>query len=564
MAGALIAGTIRQIWTSDEQLLYRVLQVVKLVRHPSNSIIVDLSDGELYQQALLDLTSRDSVVDALLTEFCLVLITGYTVHIIGQGVKVVTITSLSYLDNPGHQIGSPSQFEARQLHPRLLRDEHGEFLPIQALTLMRRDWVIKARVMLKSSVKVRSQRTGKTFSCVLMDACRTEIQATFFNAAVDLHFERVEEGKVYTFSNGQVCLALAKFNPTSNELQLNFNDRAVVEEVVDDGTIGALTYDIVPIELLRSLTNHTTVDICAVVLEVSETAYFVNRTGDRQSKRVLKLVDPSKTSVELTLFGEFTEAEALNRDQMPKLILLGKGLQVSDFNSISLATRLTSKLLYNESGHEVISSMERWRDTELPRVTEIYDLSITRLSSTRRELKTLREIKAMWEDRAMTEELCYVNGIVGQINHDNSSALWYTACIDDKCKRKVSLESHGYYCCEVCQKSFAECQRRYRFSVRLHDSTGLVWAQAFDEVGLKLLGRSANDLFYLTQSEQGMREFEAICLKSICSEYEFTLRVKMNESRQEVDYTIAYASPLDSNRAAEMYLREIAEALEFT
>jgi replication factor A1 len=141
--------------------------------------------------------------------------------------------------------------------------------------------------------------------------------------------------------------------------------------------------------------------------------------------------------------------------------------------------------------------------------------------------------------------------------------MWYTACKNaDKCRKKVALESNGSYRCETCQENFAECERRYILNVRLHDSTGHVWASAFDDVGVLVLGHSANDLFALTQSEQGRSEFEAICFGTACTQFDFTIRAKINESPQgpRPRYTLSYPSPLNTKRATDVYLREITEA----
>jgi hypothetical protein len=89
-----------------------------------------------------------------------VLITGYTVSIkiIDQDSKVVVLTGLNYLDNPGHQIGKPRLSLHRHIVWLLRLDQTwrawiGLRATAQALISMITDWVIKARVVSKSPVK---------------------------------------------------------------------------------------------------------------------------------------------------------------------------------------------------------------------------------------------------------------------------------------------------------------------------------------------------------------------------------------------------------------------------
>jgi ssDNA-binding replication factor A large subunit len=89
------------------------------------------------------------------------------------------------------------------------------------------------------------------------------------------------------------------------------------------------------------------VDICAVVSEIGETSGFTSKKGEPLRKRVFVLADDTNPSVELTLWNEETENPALQSGEQP-LVLLAKGLKITEYNNLSIATnRNASKLIYN-------------------------------------------------------------------------------------------------------------------------------------------------------------------------------------------------------------------------
>lgn len=86
--------------------------------------------------------------------------------------------------------------------------------------------------MNKSDIRtwVNQRGEGKLFNVTLMDESG-EIRATAFNAAVDLFYDKIQEGKVYLVSKAKVNLAKKKFSNVNNEYELTFERNTEVEEV---------------------------------------------------------------------------------------------------------------------------------------------------------------------------------------------------------------------------------------------------------------------------------------------------------------------------------------------
>jgi replication factor A1 len=115
--------------------------------------------------------------------------------------------------------------------------------PIEGLSPYQNKWSIKARVTQKSEIKEWSnpRGRGKVFNITLMDETG-EIRATGFNKAVDVLYDRIEEGKVYFLSRARVNVAKKKFSNLNSEYEIMLDERSEFHEV---RLLGSLTRTIV-------------------------------------------------------------------------------------------------------------------------------------------------------------------------------------------------------------------------------------------------------------------------------------------------------------------------------
>lgn len=86
----------------------------------------------------------------------------------------------------------------------------------------------------------------------LIDVFGSQINATFFNQAVDQFEHIIQEGRVYLFSNGVVKMANRKFTSIKNDFCINFDKGAEIIQVNDDESIRTLAYNFLTInDLLK-------------------------------------------------------------------------------------------------------------------------------------------------------------------------------------------------------------------------------------------------------------------------------------------------------------------------
>lgn len=73
--------------------------------------------------------------------------------------------------------------------------------------------------------------------------------------------------------------------------------------------------------------------------------------------------------------------------------------------------------------------------------------------------------------------------------------LWYTACPERDCKKKVTQADSGLgYFCDKCQKTFPDCKPIYNFSMLVGDLTKAKFMQVLGDAGDGILGMTAAEL----------------------------------------------------------------------
>jgi replication factor A1 len=71
------------------------------------------------------------------------------------------------------------------------------------------NWIIKGQVT-KKGKKIQYQN-GFLFKIDLIDEDGTQIEGTFYKDCADKFFDKVEEGKIYIITKGEVASANKKF-----------------------------------------------------------------------------------------------------------------------------------------------------------------------------------------------------------------------------------------------------------------------------------------------------------------------------------------------------------------
>ena len=106
-----------------------------------------------------------------------------------------------------------------------------------------------------------------------------------------------------------------------------------------------------------------------------------------------------------------------------------------------------------------------------------------------------------------------------------------TACPTESCNKKVTEDGPNMWRCEKCQKVYDRCDHRYILSLQVADSTGQTWINAFNETGEQLLGKTAEELYYLKTSDEA--EYLRVFKEALFKPYIFRIRAKQESYQGE-------------------------------
>ncbi|CAN0906747.1 Replication protein A 70 kDa DNA-binding subunit C [Linum grandiflorum] len=407
-------------------------------------------------------------------------------------------------------------------------------LPISALNPYQGRWTIKARVTAKAEMRHyhNPRGEGKVFSFDLLDSNGGEIRVTCFNAVADQFYPCIEVGRVYTVSKGSLKPAQKNFNHLNNDLEIFLENGSIVQQCDDDdSSIPRQQFHFRMISEIEGLESGSIVDLIGIVYAIIPATSIMKKNGTETQKRSLQLKDMSYRSVELTLWGNFCNAEGhelqkkCDSGNFP--ILAIKSGRINDFNGKAVGTISTSQLFIDPEFEEA-GSLKQWFERE-GRNASFVSISKQVSSGGRNDvLKTISQIKD--ESLGMSgngkPDWISVNAAVIFVKSDS---FMYTACpimIGDRpCNKKVSNNGDGKWRCEKCDQTVDECEYRYILQVQIQDHTGSTWATAFQESAELLMGMPAKDLYFMKFEQQDDEGFMKVLRKVLFTRYVFKLKI---------------------------------------
>lgn len=441
-------------------------------------------------------------------------------------------------------------------------------IPIAALNPYQGRWTIKARVAAKSELRHYNnpRGDGRVFSFDLLDSDGGEIRSTCFNAVADQFYNQIEVGKVYLISKGSLRPAQKAFNHLRNDHEIMLESVSTVQPCLeDDKSIPQQQFHFRPIADVESMENNTVVDVIGVVSYVSPSSSIMRKNGTETQKRVLHLKDMSGRSVELTMWGNFCNAEGLEVQQMCDSgvfpVLAVKAGRVSEFNGKSVGTISSSQLIIEPDFPEA-HRLKQWFEKE-GKNTPAISLSRETASMGRTEVrKTISQIKDEKLGTSEKPDWITVGASISFMKVDN---FCYTACPimigDRQCNKKVTNNGDGKWRCDRCDQAVDECDYRYILQFQIQDHTGLTWVTAFQESGQEIMGVSAKDLYFLKYEEQEDEQFAEITRKVLFHKYTFKLKVKEEtfSDEQRVKSTVVKAEKANFSSECKLLLELMAK-----
>ncbi|KIY65487.1 replication factor-A protein 1 [Cylindrobasidium torrendii FP15055 ss-10] len=513
---------------------------------------VILSDSSSYVQAMMT-NQLNGEADKCLTRYAIVKVKLACSYV--QDKRLLVVADIEYMATADERIGNPVKLDAETPAPNKpashatpastskapapapARKPAGKPADgaravtfIEGLSPYGNSWTIKARVMQKGDIKKWSNARGEGKLCnmTLMDQSG-EIRATCFNAAVDKFFDMIEEGKVYYVSKARVNLAKKLYNNVNNDYELTFENNTEVEECLDDSDAPQLKYNFVNISELEGVAKDSLCDVIAVVQESGPLGEITSKQFNKTNKkRELTLVDDSKNSVRLTLWGR--HAESWREDEKNPIVAF-KGVKVGDFGGRSLSF-MSSSIMTIDPDIEEAHRIRGWFDQEGESASIVPQSNKASGAGggsgfNRKEFKTIAQAKAL---EVGDRDMFFSSRAT--VMHIRPERIAYDSCPTEGCNKKVEMDGDKWRC-EKCNKTYDDKSARYALTLAVADVSGQAWYSGFHETGLTVFdGQDAKTL--LEQKEAGDPNFTVTLHRALGKTFNFVIRAKQDSFNDTV------------------------------
>ncbi|ESQ39667.1 hypothetical protein EUTSA_v10000781mg [Eutrema salsugineum] len=453
---------------------------------------------------------------------------------------------------PQQQPQQPSMYVNRG--PVARNEAPARIIPISALNPYQGRWTIKVRVTSKGELRRFNgpRGDGKVFSFDLVDADGGEIRVTCFNDVVDQFFDVIVVGNVYLISKGSLKPARKEYNHLPNDYEIHLDNASTIQQChEDDAAIPRNQFHFRNISDIENMENNGITDLIGIVSSISPTGSIMRKNGTEAQKRALQLKDMSGRSVEVTMWGNFCNAEGQKLQNLCDSgvfpVLAVKAGRISEFNGKQVST-IGSSQLFIEPDLPEARELREWYERE-GRNAPCTSISREFSGSGREEVrKVITQIKDEKLGTSEKPDWITVSGTISFMKVDN---FCYTACPimngDRPCSKKVTNNGDGTWRCERCDRCVDECDYRYILQLQLQDHTGITWATAFQEAGEEIMGMPAKDLYYMKYEDRDEDKFEDIIRKAAFTKYIFKLKIKEEtySDEQRVKATVVKAEKVN-------------------
>lgn len=384
-------------------------------------------------------------------------------------------------------------------------------VPIAALTPYNMAWTIRARVSNKAPLRsfARDGANTSVFSVELVDDMGSTIEGTLWAEFADENYDKLEEGKVYLFSNGKVKPANRRYSGVRSDYCINFDTGSSISECESqdvsnmDAKADYVTIDRLPVFVGKK----GLVDVLGIVKEVTPLGSVKRKSDNTElNRRDVTLVDASSKTVRLTFWGQLGE-DLVSLEGMEAPVISVTSCRVSDFDGVSLSSVQRSTVAIGDDIKDpAAAKLRKWYDTvgssaSVAPIGETVSMA-ARGESGGASYTTMATLQSPPEGLPPTDARPQPFMCSGAVVFINSNQVFYYTATPENKFRKVTPVGDGWHC-EFDGKTYNKMVRRYMLLIKMADSSGEASLNLFNDEAEKLLGMSADELHELRESDPG-------------------------------------------------------------
>jgi len=279
------------------------------------------------------------------------------------------------------------------------------------------------------------------------------------------------------------------------------------------------------------------------------------------SKRDLTIVDDTLHQVRLTIWGDMA-----NTFESPlESVIAFQSAKVSDFNGRSLSL-LASGGFAADPDIEQAHRLKGWYDAQgrAEHYESHQNAKEAGTGARNDQWKTIAQITEEGLGRNSEEKPDFftTKATIEYIRSQENKQMYYEACRSEKCNKKVTEESaEGVWHCAACNKDWDAPQRRYVLSITITDHTGSIYVSVFDDAGKILLGKSADELHELRETDNDAAK--EVIENAMCRQYIFRCRAKLEtyQDQERIRTSVSSLATIDY-KAESKRLQALIKAYE--
>ena len=110
---------------------------------------------------------------------------------------------------------------------------------------------------------------------------------------------------MYTIKNGIIKLANQTYTSIKNDYCIMMHLGTNFRQCEEDKAIDQVGFTLTRLDSIEALDQSKTIDVMGIILEVGPSRNLNLKGGDQKKRRTLTICDESRTSIVVTLWGDF-------------------------------------------------------------------------------------------------------------------------------------------------------------------------------------------------------------------------------------------------------------------